>query len=189
MPHSLIAQSKWSVENYNYYGQPGNNLIVPSIRIETSRHWYSELRYNYEAAQTLSAFSGRTFGSGDFSITPMLGVSVGNFTGFSIAFNGDVEWNGFYLSSQTQYSIAARKGDPSFFFSWTESGYNISKHFFTGPAIQFTRDLGVNEWQPGWLVGWNKGNVSIPLYVFNPFGDDRYFVLGINVEFITRKKR
>jgi hypothetical protein len=65
----------------------------------------------------------------------------------------------------------------------------VSKHFFTGPAIQYTREEGSDEWHPGWIVGLSFGRVTMPVYWFNPFQGQGYFVVGINYEFVTRDKK
>jgi hypothetical protein len=184
------AQSKFGIENYNYWGQSNENVIVPMIHIETKKNWYAEVRYNYEDAQTLSLFGGKTFTGGkslQYSITPMTGASFGNFTGLSFAANAEVEWKNFYLSSQTQYSIATRINNDNFFFSWSELGYNISDHIFGGLAIQYTRQQEMNKTEPGFVAGLNFKGVSIPFYVFSPFKPGRYFVLGLNYEYKFKK--
>src|SRR5450432_2320385 len=98
-PVNCIGQSKIGIENYNYMGRANKNVIVPMIHIETKNNWYAELRYNYEEVQTLSAFLGKTFTGGKsfaYSITPMAGVSVGNFGGLSFAANMEIDWKNFY---------------------------------------------------------------------------------------------
>jgi hypothetical protein len=186
------AQSKIGIENYNYWGQANSNVIVPMIHIETNNNWYAEVRYNYEDAETLSFFGGKTFSGGkslEYSVTPMTGVSVGNFTGVSFATNAEVDWKNFYMASQTQYSIATKKNLSNFFFSWSELGYNITDNFFGGLALQYTLQQGMNDTEPGLFAGVNFKSVSIPFYVFSPFQAGRYFVLGLNYEYNFKKQR
>ena len=156
LPNKSEAQSKWVIENYNYLGQPGAGTVVPMIHFETRKNWYAELRYNYEDIQTISFFGGKTFKGGkafEYSITPLVGFSAGTFTGFSAGTNIDVEWKNIYLSSQTQYSAGTKKDVPDFFFSWSEAGYAISKHFFAGLAMQYTRQKELNNFEPGFVQG------------------------------------
>jgi hypothetical protein len=191
MQHNVSAQTKWGFENYNYWGHQTPGVFVPIVHFETKENWYAELRYNYEDIQTLSLYSGKIFAGGhsvQYSVTPMLGLSVGKFTGVSLATNAEAAWKDFYVSSQTQYSMAAKRNATNFFFSWSELGYNVSRNFFTGLASQYTLQTGRNDFEPGFLAGLNFKNVSFPFYVFSPFRAGRYFVLGLNYEYKLKKK-
>jgi hypothetical protein len=80
------SQSKWVFEQYNYIRQQDASAFVPMVHFQTKNNWYGELRYNYEDAQTLSVFGGKTITGGKslaWSFTPMVGYSTGNFTGVS----------------------------------------------------------------------------------------------------------
>jgi hypothetical protein len=192
MRHNTNAQSKCVFENYNYWGRQTSGIFVPMIHFETNNNWYAEMRYNYEDAQTLSFFGGKTFSGGNavtYAITPMTGFSVGRFTGFSLATNIETEWRNFYISSQSQYSMALKKENSNFFFSWSELGYNISDHVFGGLAMQYTMQTNDNIFEPGIVVGISFKNISMPFYVFNPFRADHYFVLGLNYEYNFKRKR
>ena len=189
--HDASAQSKMVFENYNYWGHQTSAVFVPMIHIETNHNWYAEMRYNYEDVQTLSFFAGRIFSGGNkftYSITPLAGYATGNFTGASLAANAEADWSNFYFSSQSQYSRSFKKEVPHFFFTWSELGYNISPKIFTGLAIQYTKQKGSNEAEPGLVAGINFKNISIPFYVFNPFRSS-YFVLGLNYEYNLRKRK
>jgi hypothetical protein len=198
--HSSIAQWKAGIGQYIYSGMQLSGEIVPVCHIQTADNWYAELRYNYEEAKTLSLYGGKIFSGGNelqYSITPMAGFSTGRFTGISFAFNADAEWKNFFISSQTQNSLTVKKKDSiavkknadSFFFSWSELGYNLSDHFFAGLAMQYTRQTGKNDFEPGFLAGLNFKNLSFPFYVFSPFRSGRYFVLGVEYEFNFKKKK
>jgi hypothetical protein len=162
------------------------------IHIETKSNWYAEMRYNYEEAETISIYGGKTLGNdGEFHyhITPMAGLSAGRFTGASFAANAEVDWNFFYFSSQSQFSKALKKDNVDFFFSWSEIGYNISTNVFAGLSMQYTRQLGKDEAEPGFMAGINFKNVSVPFYVFNPFNSGCYFVLGLNYEYNLKRRK
>jgi hypothetical protein len=189
---TVQAQSKWVFENYNYIRQPDAAVFVPMIHFETGNNWYTELRYNYEDARTLSVFAGKTLAGGkdlQFAVTPMAGYSTGRFTGVSFAANTDLEWKNFYLSAQSQYSMATIKTAANFFFNWSELGYAVSEHFFTGVAVQYTMQEDINDFEPGLLAGFNFKNVSFPIYVFSPFRKGCYFILGLNYEYSLKKKK
>jgi len=187
------AQSKFGIENYNYLGLPGPGAVVPMIHFETKQNWYAELRYNYEESQTLSFFAGKIFENDkkfSWKIIPMAGFSAGNFTGISIGFDAEASYNAFYISSQSQYSRAAKKANANFFFSWSELGFNISKHLYGGVAMQFTQEVACRSFEPGLVAGIEVKNFSFPVYVFNPLTQGCYVVIGINYscQFSGRKK-
>jgi hypothetical protein len=190
---SVSAQSKIGLENYNYLQSSGEGLlIVPVIHIEGRNNWHTEFRYNYEDVQTASLFFGRTLSGGNklhFAITPMGGYSVGKFSGYSCAINLESQWNSFYISSQTQYSVATKNNVNDFFFSWSELGYEVTKTFFSGIAFQYTREAGNQRFEPGFTAGLSFGNLSFPCYVLSPFLKERYFILGITYEYSTKENK
>jgi hypothetical protein len=200
MHYNAATQWKAGIAQYIYTGTPLAEAIVPVCFIQSDNNWYAELRYNYEDAKTLSLYGGKTFSGGnglEYTITPMAGFSTGRFTGVSFATNADAEWKNFFFSSQTQYSIAVKKNDSTaikknaenFFFSWSELGYNLGDHFFAGLAMQYTRQAGETNFEPGLLAGLNFKNFSFPFYLFGPFRPDRYFVLGASYEFTLKKRK
>ena len=191
MQLKIAGQSKWGIENYNYLGIPGTSAIVPIIHFETKGKFYGELRYNYEAEQTVTVLGGRSFkkeGNLSFRITPQAGFSAGLFTGFTGAVRLDTEWKNFYFSSQTQQSLGTKKINDSFFFSWSELGYTVRKNFFAGAALQYTGRKEKKEFESGIVAGLNFKNFSFPCYLFKPFQQDSHIVLGINYEWSSGKR-
>jgi len=198
--YTAAAQWNAGIEQYVYTHTSFPEAIVPVCHIQSADNMYAELRYNYEDAKTLSIYGGKTFSGGNklrYDITPMAGFSTGRFTGISFAFNADSEWESFFISSQTQYSMTIKKKDSialkknagSFFFSWSEFGYNFSHYFFAGLAMQYTRQTNKNDFKPGFLAGLNFKNLSFPFYAFNPFLPGSYFILGVNYEFNFKKRK
>jgi hypothetical protein len=189
--HLAPAQAKAGIEQYSYSGMPLAEAIVPVYHIQSANKWYGELRYNYEDVQTLSVYAGKTINASktvECSITPMLGFSTGRFTGVSLAANSEITWKQFYISSQSQYSIGIKKESESFLFNWSELAYNITPRFYTGLSMQYTRQSRQTDIEPGLLAGITFNTVSIPIYVFSPFRQNQYFILGINYEYNFKKK-
>ena len=181
----VSAQSKLGFEQYNYIRQPEESSFVPMMHFQAKNNWYAELRYNYEDAQTASLFVGKNFSGGndfEYSVIPMIGYSVGKFTGLSFATTTEATWNRFFIWGQTQYSAGSKKSIPDFFFNWSELGYNISGNFFGGLAMQYTVQEGEQYFDPGFVAGVNWKNISVPFYVLSPFTRGCYFVLGFNYE-------
>lgn len=188
---TVSAQSKLGFEQYNYIRQPEESAFVPMMHFQTKNNWYAELRYNYEDLQTVSLFAGKTFSGGnafEYSLIPMIGYSVGRFSGVSFATTTEASWKNFFIWGQTQYSIGNKKSTPDFFFNWSELGYNVSDYFFAGLAMQYTSQEGEQYFDPGFVAGLNWKNVSAPFYVFSPFKKSYYFVLGLNYEYNPEKK-
>jgi hypothetical protein len=186
------AQSKWVFENYNYIQQKDAAVFVPMLHFETKNNWYAEVRYNYEDVKTISLFGGKMLSGGrslSYTLIPMIGFSAGNFTGVSLAANADLEWRNFFFSSQSQFSKATKNTSTDFFFNWSELGYSIGNHLFAGVAMQYTAEPGAQYLEPGLLAGFCFKNVSVPFYAFSPFAKDRYFVLGLNVEYNLKKRK
>jgi len=188
---TAFTQAKSGIENYNLLSQSSGYVWMPVAHYQSKKGIYTELRYNYEDIQTLSFFGGKALDGGNmfnYTLTPMVGISFGRFSGLSLAANADLEWKKFYLSSQTQYSIATKPGVADFLFSWSEIGYNITEKFFGGVAIQYTLQQGEKIAETGFVVGLSSKNVSFPVYVFSPFNTGRYFVVGLNYEFDFKRK-
>lgn len=186
MCHHTIAQWKAGIEQYNYIGSPLAGAFVPVCHMQSSSDWYAELRYNYEDVQTFSVYGGKKITKGNdfhYSVTPMMGFSAGRFTGISFAANIEAEWKKFYLSSETQYSIATKRVSKDFFFNWSEIGYNITSFFFSGLTVQYTRQPGKIIFEPGFLTGLTLNKVSFPVYIFRPFRSGCYFISGVIYEY------
>lgn len=181
----MFAQAKSGVENYNLLSQGNRHVWMPVVHYETRKGIYTELRYNYEDVRTLSIFGGKTIRGGKFlmyDVTPMVGFSIGKFTGFSLAGNTELEWSKFYFSCQSQYSIATENNGASFFFNWSELVYNLSPIFFAGLAMQYTREKNLSDAAPGLMMGLTFNGFSLPCYVFKPFSSKKSFIVGLNFE-------
>jgi hypothetical protein len=79
----------------------------------------------------------------------MAGYCIGKFTGLSLATNAEVEWKDFYLSTQTQYSLATKKDIANFFFSWSEAGYKPIPELFRRPGHAIYMAAGSKRYATG----------------------------------------
>ena len=104
-----------------------------------------------------------------------------------ISFNDIIEGKKFYVSVQAQLSRSIENAADDFFFSWSEAGYNLSATIFGGVALQYTRQQHTKLPEPGFVAGLNFKELSIPVYLFNPFKTNRYFVVGLNYCFNVKK--
>jgi len=180
------AQAKAGMETYSFHREGQSYVWMPVMHYESRKGTYAEIRYNYEDVNTFSLFGGKNFHigpSGSFNLKPMIGVSAGQFNGISFALNAGAEKGAFFWSSESQFSASLKRSAPNFFFNWSEAGINITKNLFAGLSFQYTVQSGITEPAPGFMAGFSFGNLSIPVYLFQPFSKDQLFVLGFNYEY------
>lgn len=180
------AQSKTGIENYNML-RPGNEYAwMPVLHHQGKRGLYSEMRYNYEAPKTASVYLGKSFskeGVLSYDLVPMGGIVFGEYTGASLALNAGAEYAKLFLSSQSQYTVNRHERSEDFFFNWSEIGYQPLKWLYAGVSMQLTKTYHtalIPEY--GLMAGVVIGRVTIPVYIFNPLGGNKNYIIGINAE-------
>jgi hypothetical protein len=186
------AQWKGGIEQYNYINARTAGNFVPVLHIQSSKNWYAEMRYNYDNDQTGSLYVGKELSGGNrwnYSITPMIGASIGNFKSIAVANKTELENKKFFVSIEAQYNQALNNDQSSFFFTWSEVSFNFSKWFFSGAAVQYTLQQGAEDFEPGIIAGISFKNISIPVYVFSPFRSNTYLVIGLNYEYNLKTKK
>ncbi len=180
-----MCQVHGGFEQY-YYTGGGASSIVPRLYYESLNNWFGEIRYNYEELQTVSVNAGKKFSFNkqvNFSITPFAGLVLGRLTGGNAGSNISAEYQNLFFSSESQYTFSLKERSESFFFNWSEMGYQVTKFMYAGMALQFTHPFEIkNNWEPGFMVGIVYKNWTFPLYAFNPVQKNRNYVLGINWE-------
>lgn len=189
-----FGQANINFEQYHVVDPHQLYTYMPVMHYQTKSNWYGEARYNYEDVETFSLFLGRAFTGGNdlnFSVVPMLGGSVGKFKGVSTGLNVDMDYNKFFFSSQSQYSMPANPYGRYFWYSWSEVGYQSMKWLYAGLSVQHTHDrLTGDDLQPGMMIGFTFNKFTIPVYTFDPFGNGRNFIVGFNMAWKhTRKKQ
>jgi len=186
MQLSCTAQTKTGIENYNLKSANEPYLWMPIIHRTGKKGLHTEFRYNYEERKTASVYIGKNFkrdSTLSYSITPMLGWVFGKFNGGSVALNADADYKKFFVSVQTQYTASKDGAAKNFFYTWAETGYQPVDWFYTGVSTQLTKvheEKDVAEF--GLLVGFKIKKITVPVYVFSPFGKGRNFIIGINIE-------
>ncbi len=176
-----FGQSNGAFEQYYYLGKNRPFSWVPGVGYCTTGNWYVEARANYEAINSVSVYLGKTFKKKaliSYSITPLAGLVGGRFNGCSVGANVEMDYKKISLSSQSQYTFSIENRATNFTYSWSDLTYQLKKWVSTGVSLQQTR----GQFEKGILVRGTYKNLSIPLYVFNPTKSERYFVLGLNVE-------
>lgn len=184
------GQGRVGFEEYYYTGQRLSSAQVPKVYYQGQNNWYGEVRYNYEAEQSFSVYTGRTFSRQDtlsYYFTPMAGIVAGKCKGGSAGMNMGVGYRSLSFSSVFEYNFLGK--DRSFFFNWSELGYQLTGHVYAGLALQQTCIYNkATAWEPGLQIGLSLGKWVFPVYAFNPAANKRYFVLGITREWEHHKQ-
>lgn len=186
MQLNVCAQTKTGIENYNFKSSSEAYLWMPIIHRTGKKGLHTEFRYNYEERKTASVYIGKNFSRDSnlsYSITPMLGWVFGKYNGGSVALNADADYKKVFVSAQTQYTVSKDGAAGNFFYTWAETGYELTDWFYTGVSAQLTKVHNENtEAEYGVLAGFNIKKITVPVYVFSPFSKERNFIVGINIE-------
>jgi hypothetical protein len=176
-----FGQSAGTFEQDCYAGKNKPFSWVPVVGFCTPGNWYYEARADYEAINSASLYFGKTFrkkGPLSYSITPIAGLVAGSFNGGSVGANVALDYRKLSFSSQAQYTFSIENRATNFTYSWSDLTYKIKRWMSAGFSVQQTR----GQFEKGILIQGLYKNLRIPLYVFNPATSERYFVLGVNVE-------
>ena len=188
-----FAQLKGGIEQYNYFRVHSQGSFVPVVHIQTAKNFYGELRYNYEEEKAFSVNAGRTFSKkGMFSldVTPMIGLVMGSVKGYNLNMNQNASYKKFFYATQAQYTIVANGPGENFFYSWSETGFDISKRFFAGVSCQLTKTKTLPLLADGGVMaGFSCGNFSFPFYYFRPFAKNSFVIAGINYQWQVKPKK
>jgi hypothetical protein len=187
----LTAQG--SFEQYCYVEKDKASVWVPILHYQSKKGWYAEGRYNYESVNTFSLYAGKKFSRQSklsTSVTPLLGAVVGNFKGVSAGLNITLDYRKFFFDSQSQYTISSNSDNLDFFFSWSELTYQPFQWIYFGLSTQHTYYSAVDEtsFESGAVTGFHLGKWTFPVYCFNITDNERYFVLGVNLDLGQNKK-
>jgi hypothetical protein len=185
--HSVDGQERRGFESYYYPGNPG---VLPALSsklfCQTSNGWYTEIRYNYEEAQTVACSAGKTFAKENvfsYSLTPAAGVIGGKSQGASIGLNASAVYKKISFSSTVEQAVCFGKEAGNFLFSWSELGCQVTKHLYAGLALQQTcwyHAAGSGE--PGLECSISFAGWTFPFYLFRQADKHCYFLTGICYE-------
>ncbi len=168
-------------EQYFYLGKERPFSRVSVLTYLAPSAWYIEARGNYEASNSASLYFGKAFRKTapvSYSITPIAGLVAGGFNGGSVGANVALDYKELSFSSQSQYTFSIENKAENFTYSWADLTYQLKKWVSAGVSLQQTRGV----FEKGVLIKGVYKKLSIPLYVFSPLTNERYFVLGLNLE-------
>ncbi|CAA9506364.1 MAG: hypothetical protein AVDCRST_MAG96-2240 [uncultured Segetibacter sp.] len=184
--HSAKSQGHVGAEQYYYKDEGQAFTFVPIIYYETSKNWYVEGRYNYEASNTISVYAGKTFekrSALSFSASPVIGAVMGGFNGGSVGVNSEADYKRCFFSSQLQYTFSLENKKSNFIYSWSDLSYQALNNIYAGFSVQQTNVYREQcKLEKGIFVRASFNKWTIPLYLFSPSTKERYFVLGLNCD-------
>jgi hypothetical protein len=177
---------EFSVTTFGY--MVPDDSWYPAATFTADRDWlHLEARYNYEARQTGSLWSGYNFSAGKTVVvdfTPMIGGVFGNIAGIAPGGGIALSYRWFDVSSEIEYVFDLRDGEDSFLYSWNEFNYRPTSWLRIGLAAQRTRayqtDLDI---QRGLLGGFAYKRLDFTTYLFNPGWDEPTVILALRVAF------
>jgi len=184
--HNGHTQAKGGAEQYYYMGEKQTFTMVPVVYFQTSKNWYIEGRYNFEALNTMSVYAGKTFekkAAVSYSVSPVIGAVMGRYKGGSLGVNGDADYKKYSFSSQLQYTFSIKDKTEDFLYSWSDLSYQAFDNISAGFSVQQTNVYKEQcKLEKGIFVKASFNRWTIPLYVFSPAAKERYFVLGLNCD-------
>ena len=146
-----------------------------------------EARYNYESIGARSAFVGWNFSGGDgisWELTPLLGGVWGTTTGFVPGVEASVAWEKLDFYVEAEYVRDSGEKTDSYFYAWSELGFQPVEWLRIGAAAQRTRAYGGDrDLQRGPFAQVTWGPVTVGGYWFNPGSKDQVFVGSIGATF------
>lgn len=182
------VENPWSFyASASFYLVPdGRDYVQPTFMAD--RDWlHLELRYNYEALDTGSAWCGVNFSDGEeltWELTPMIGAAFGDTTGLAPGYKFSVSWWRLEFSTEGEFFFDLNEASDSFFYSWSELSLSPVEWFRFGVAVQRTR---VSEEHPdvqiGLLAGVSIEALDLTANVFNLDEDTPTLVFSIGLTF------
>jgi hypothetical protein len=183
---ALQQQEPWSFSAslYSYFPHDSQNYVQPTLSAD--RDWlHLEMRYNYEALYTTSAWVGYNFGGGKevaWTFSPLLGGVFGKISGIAPGYNGSLSWRGLELYSEGEFVFDTSDSSASYFYNWSELSLALREHWRLGLVAQHTRVYQTDrEIQRGLLVGMSYKRADLTAYVLNPDTSTPILVVALRV--------
>jgi hypothetical protein len=175
----------FSLSASTYIVPDSSDYVQPTLTVD--RRWLPfEARYNYEAADTGSAWIGYNFSAGEkvsIELTPMLGAVFGDTTGIAPGYKLTLGWWKLELYSEGEYVFDTHDSSESYFYTWSEFTLAPVDWFRFGLVVQRTKLYETDfDIQRGVLAGFSFKHLDLSAYVFNP-DDDPTVVLGVAANF------
>lgn len=181
-------EKAWSfyASAFFYLVPDDDDFVQPTFMAD--RDWlHLELRYNYEALDTGSAWFGVNFGGGEevtWEFTPMIGAVFGDTTGVAPGYRFGLSWWKLEFSTEGEFVFDTDNSSDNFFYSWSELSLAPVEGFRFGIALQRTRVFEEDrDLQFGLLAGFSIGKFDASAYVFNLDEDTPTLVFSVGLSF------
>jgi hypothetical protein len=187
VPPGDVETPAWSfgLSVYTYSVPDDREYVQPTFTAD--RDWlHLELRYNYEALDTGSAWVGYNFSFGEeltFEVTPMLGGVFGDTQGVAPGYKATLGWKRFEFYSEGEYLFDTEDSSDNFFYNWSQLTFAPTDNFRFGIVTQRTLLYqGEHEIERGLLVGIAGKNWDVTAHVFD-LDAEPVFVLSFGTGF------
>ena len=174
----------FSASVYGYFPSDAGNYLQSTLTAD--RDWlHLELRYNYEALDTGSAWLGYNFSGGEkvkWEFSPMFGALFGKVRGVAPGYEGSLSWRGLELYTEGEFVIDTTDSSASYFYNWSELTLSALDRWRVGLVTQHTHVYQTDrQIQRGLLVGFSYKSVDLTGYVFNPDDSRPTVVIALRV--------
>ncbi len=185
---ATTAHPSWSVglEAYAYLQQEDGNFVLPILRADHGS-LHLEARYQYEDRKTLSAWAGWSLETGktlQLQVVPMAGVLVGRTNGVAPGLEFTLSWKSLSLYGEAEYVFDLEGKEGSFFYYWSELGWQATPWLTLGLAVQRTRlfqsELAIDR---GLFATVSREPVTLKVYGYDLDGDSPFGIVALGVEF------
>jgi hypothetical protein len=170
-----------------FYIVPDDRDFVQPTFMADHDWLHLEVRYNYEALDTGSAWFGINFSGGEdvtWEVTPMAGAVFGDTTGVAPGYRLSLNWWKLEFSTEGEYVFDTDDSSDSFFYSWSELSLAPVEWFRFGIVLQRTRVFEEDrDLQFGLLAGLAVGKFDASAYIFNLDEDTPTLALSVGLSF------
>ena len=169
------------------YNKVEGFYVGHEFEIRSNKHQFS-IRYNYEAIKHLTAYYGYVFSSNtkdhEIEITPMIGLTTDfKKTGSSFGVQGYYysSTNKLFFYAQAYHLNYFKKGADSFFYNWTEGGYDIKNKLIIGGSYILYAEAGCLTVSYGpFLYKEINDKFSCSAYILSFGNSNQYYLIGVS---------
>jgi hypothetical protein len=161
-------------------------FLCPQV-FGTIKKTYLEVRYNYEYLNTGSIYTGYGFSKenkkwGKFSVTPILGLYLGQRNGLAPGYNLRYVVGNFVVASEGQYTFDFNDQFQNYFWNWANALYSVHKNIALGTSVQisaFYRGDFIPQVSP--IIRFQHKWLGIDLYGYNLWENEPIYAVGLEI--------
>ncbi len=182
MSTSSAAAPSWAYSvTGSYYSFHNQSDFVLAVAIAERGPLHLEARYNYEAQDSGSLFTGWKFSGGDklaYELTPIMGVVFGQKEGIAPGFEASIGYGIVDFYTETEYVLDLEVRQDSFTYSWNELGFSPLEWLRFGLVGQRTMTYQSDrDIQRGLFAQLISGKATLGFYIFNPDDSGNQFTV------------